>query len=174
MTGNFMSHGLVGYCNAARPEEEAPSSGEGKEWNRTWIWWWVGRQGEPRTSQSVRGVCVGVAVVSTELDGLYACLAMLISLLLSHSHTFNPEGTWILLFRMGALHCCCKILPVLFYALQSLESLLCLHDGHKISKGQHSSYCFLLPRATLSMTFEPHIRKLTLLRNFLDPTLYPS
>lgn len=50
----------------------------------------MGREGEPRTPQSVQGA----TVVCTELDRLRVCLAMLvISLLLSHSHIFDPEGT---------------------------------------------------------------------------------
>lgn len=42
----------------------------------------------------MQGACVGVTVVSTELDRLRVCPAMLvISLLLSHRHIFDPEGT---------------------------------------------------------------------------------
>lgn len=54
----------------------------------------MGGKRDPYTPQSVQGAYVGVSVVGTELDRLHVCLTMLvISLLLSHSHIFDPEST---------------------------------------------------------------------------------
>lgn len=54
----------------------------------------MGWKRDPYTPQSVQGAYVGVSAVGTELDRLHVCLTMLvISLLLSHSHIFDPEST---------------------------------------------------------------------------------
>lgn len=42
-------------------------------------------------------------------------------------------------FRLEALYCYCKFLPVLGYALQSLKSPLCLLYGHELDERQYLS-----------------------------------
>lgn len=85
----------------------------------------MGREGEPHTPQVVQGAYVAVTVVGTELDRLRVCLAMLvISLLLSHSRIFDPEGTCGPSVQTGS-------------SVLLLQDLPCLQHGHKLNKGQY-------------------------------------